>query len=114
MDAPDKELATIIGYNICKYREQNGMTQAKLAEKVGVGSAFISRIERGEKLMKLVTLYKIALALNVSSDALMYKADDNKHISNIQRLLVNQTPEFIKGVEDMIRTCVKNFGQNDF
>ncbi len=113
MDALEKELASVIGYNICKYREQTGMTQAKLAERAGVGSAFISRVERGEKLMKLVTLFKIASALNVSSDALIYEVDDNKHISNIQRLLVNQSPEFIKGVEDMIRMCVKNFGQID-
>ena len=37
MDALEKELAAVIGRNICKYREQAGMTQAKLAEEVGIG-----------------------------------------------------------------------------
>ena len=50
------QLTNLIGRNICKYREKSGMTQAQLAEKIGVGTPYISRIERGEKSMKIYTL----------------------------------------------------------
>ena len=40
-----KQLTELIGKNVCKYREQSGMTQAQLAEKIGVGTPYISRIE---------------------------------------------------------------------
>lgn len=111
MNALEKELATVIGRNIFKYREQAGLTQAKLAEAVGVGSAFISRVERGQKLMKLITLYKIASELKVSLDSLIHEGTNNNHIQNIQRLLIGQSPEFVTGMEEMIRVCVKRFGE---
>lgn len=50
----DKDTLTeIIGRNITKYRKQAGMTQAQLAELIGVSTAFISRVERGQKIMKV-------------------------------------------------------------
>lgn len=113
MDAQEKALAAVIGRNICKYREQAGLTQAKLAEAVGVGNAFISRAERGEKLMKLITLHKIASVLKVSFDSLVYEEDNSKHIHNIQRLLADRPPEFVRGAEEIIRVCVKRFGDKD-
>ena len=65
----DVTLAAVIGDNIRKYRERANLTQGQLAEQAGVGTAFISRVERGEKMMKLKTLYAIADALQVGFDA---------------------------------------------
>lgn len=113
MNAQEKELAAVIGRNIIKYRERAGLTQANLAESVGVGSAFISRVERGQKLMKLITLYKIVSVLKISSDALLYEEDDNKHMHNIQRLLSGQPSKVVIGIEETIRVCVKHFGERD-
>lgn len=69
----DRTLETTIGKNVSKYREQANMTQSDLAEKVGVSTAFISRVERGQKMMKVHTLYATAQALNVRCDALLYQ-----------------------------------------
>lgn len=110
MDEQSAELAKVIGQNICAYREKAGLTQEQLAEAIGVGNAFISRVERGQKLMKLTTLYKIASVLCVSFDTLVYKENNSQHMHNIQRLLTNQSSEFLGGIEDMIRVCVKRFG----
>ena len=46
-----KALEEIIGRNIAKYREAVGVTQAALAEKIGISTAFVSRVERGQKKM---------------------------------------------------------------
>ena len=66
-----KALEEIIGTNIAKYREAAGLTQAALAEIIGISTAFVSRVERGQKKMKVETLYATAKALNVSVDALL-------------------------------------------
>lgn len=104
-----KQLITVIGKNIYKYREKAGMTQAQLAEKVGMGAPSISRIERGEKSMKLYTLYSIAEALHISCDALLYPDSASAHLLTITRLLENQPEAYLEGVEEMIRTCNKHF-----
>lgn len=66
-----KALEEIIGRNIARYREVAGLTQATLAEKIGISTAFVSRVERGQKKMKVETLYATAKVLNVSVDALL-------------------------------------------
>lgn len=42
-------LEEIIGRNIARYREVAGLTQATLAEMIGSSTAFVSRIECGQK-----------------------------------------------------------------
>ncbi len=56
-----------IARNIKKYRHEVGITQAVLAERVGVSHEFIRRIEskKGVKTFSVDTIWKISLALNV-------------------------------------------------
>lgn len=109
----EETLAAVVGANIEKYRRKADLTQGKLAEKAGVGVAFISRVERGEKLMKLQTLRRIAEALNVSCDALLYPESEKTSLANIQKLLEKKSPAFISGIEHIIRTCVEHFPDED-
>ena len=57
-----------IARNIKKYRKQDGITQAVLAERVGVSHEFIRRIEskKGVKTFSVDTIWKISLALNIN------------------------------------------------
>ena len=56
-----------ISRNIKKYRNQVGITQAELAERVGVSHEFIRRNEsrKGKKSFSVDTLWKISLALDI-------------------------------------------------
>lgn len=54
-----------LGARIQELRKRGPMTQERLAELVEVSPSFIGPIERGEKLPSLVTLAKIAQALEV-------------------------------------------------
>lgn len=56
-----------IARNIKKYRKDVGITQAVLAERVGVSHEFIRRIEskKGSKTFSIDTVWKISLALNI-------------------------------------------------
>ena len=101
--------AELIGNNIAKYRVLAGLTQAQLAERIGVSTPFLSRIERGQKLMKLQTLCEIGNALNVSYDALLREESPSVHIENIKMILAKQPTEYLVGIERLIRICVEEF-----
>lgn len=57
-----------ISRNIKKYRTEVGITQAVLAERVGVSHEFIRRIEskKGVKTFSVDTIWKISLALDIN------------------------------------------------
>ena len=56
-----------IARNIKKYRNVAGITQAVLAERVGVSHEFIRRIEskKGAKTFSVDTIWKISLVLDI-------------------------------------------------
>ena len=56
-----------ISKNIKKYRNQAGITQAELAERIGVSHEFIRRNEskKGKKSFSVDTIWKISIALDI-------------------------------------------------
>ena len=68
----------VIRKSVKKYRVQQGMTAAQLAEKAGLGHDYLRQIEseKDRHHVSLISLYKISVALHVSMDALI--ADDDK------------------------------------
>jgi transcriptional regulator with XRE-family HTH domain len=59
-----------VGQRFKQYREQAGLTQEELAEKVGLNSNYISRIERGDSFPRLETFVGLLNALEISADAI--------------------------------------------
>lgn len=105
----DKELLRVIGENVKKYREKANLTQAELAEKIGIGTASVSRIERGEKRMKLETLRAFADALDISVGLLFYQENKNELILTLAKMLDGQSSEFIESIMALVRVCMENF-----
>lgn len=101
--------AKVIGANVAKYRNAAGMTQAQLAERVGVSTPFLSRVERGEKLMKLKTFLAIAQSLDVSCDALLREDGPKGHLENINVLLSGKPAGYLCGIEQVVRACMEAF-----
>ena len=64
--------------NIKRYRMQQGITAAQLAEKAGLGHDYLRQIEseKDRHHVSLISLYKISRALNVSMDTLVSEYDD--------------------------------------
>lgn len=60
-----------IGTRIKAGRVAAGLTQERLAEKVGISSTYLSAIECNVKDPKLATFIKIANAIGVSADDLL-------------------------------------------
>lgn len=68
------DIYTVIAINIKKYRTLARITQADLAERVGVSHEFIRRIEskKGPKTFSIETIYKISLVLDITMNDLFY------------------------------------------
>lgn len=102
-------LVAIIGGNVAKYRDSAGLAQTQLAKRVGISTSFISRVERGQKMMKVHTLYAMARALNVSCDALLRLDGPTSQLENIKHLLEDQPSAYLDGIEKIIRVCAEEF-----
>jgi transcriptional regulator with XRE-family HTH domain len=55
----------LISENLRKYRESKGLTQLELAELAGLHRNYIASIEKGDRNLSILTLEKIARALNI-------------------------------------------------
>lgn len=104
----DGELKAIIGQNVAQYRVQASLPQDQLSELAGVSTAFISQLERGQKMMRIPTLRVIARALNVSCDALLFPQGPESCIDNILYLLSQQSPKALVKIEKLIRVLVED------
>ncbi|MGN1113389.1 MAG: helix-turn-helix domain-containing protein [Acutalibacteraceae bacterium] len=96
-----------IGKRIREIRKSKKMTQAVLAEKAEIEPSNMSHIERAATKTSLATLIKIANALEVTLDELVYGSlVKSSHISVglIDRLLSDCTPDEIKAIAEIIKT----------
>lgn len=61
-----------VGSRIRRERESAGLTQAELASRIGTASSMIGQWENNNRNPKSAVLEKIAAALNISIDRLLY------------------------------------------
>lgn len=102
----------IIGKNIKKGRIERNMTQAALAEKVGLSADFIGRVERGEKGIEMNNLIKIANELEVSLSELTNEnayydfiaGEDKKVIGSENRIFGNMAENKAYAFLKMMKT----------
>ena len=81
-----------VGENIRRYRKSRGMTQAQLAEAVGLTEGAVRHYESGIRAVKPELLESIADALGVSVNAL--KDYGVKNASDLMSLLVRLEDSF--------------------
>ena len=68
-----KKILTLLGDNVRKYRKERKLSQEKLAELANVHRTYIGMIERAEKNVTLLSMEKIAKALNITITKLLEK-----------------------------------------
>lgn len=57
----------LIGKNVKAYREDQGLSQEKLAEISGLHRTYIGQVEGGKRNITVVNLFRIAEALEVEA-----------------------------------------------
>jgi transcriptional regulator with XRE-family HTH domain len=55
----------LVGENTARLRQYLGLTQEQLAERSGLSQQYLSGLERGKRNPTILTLYELALALEV-------------------------------------------------
>ena len=87
-----------LGDRIKDLRKQKNLSQSELADKVGISYAQIGRYETKGSQPPAVTLKKIADALGISPDFLIYGTSDEKAKTKLNDAeLINQ----FKAIESM-------------
>ena len=64
-----------LGTRIAEKRAEKGISQEKLAEKLGVSRAYLSYIENGVKVPTLAMFAQIAKELDASAEWLLFGND---------------------------------------
>jgi transcriptional regulator with XRE-family HTH domain len=60
------DVRRLVGRNVKRLRTAAGLSQAELAERMGVDRAYVSGLELGQRNPTIVTLWHIAKALGVN------------------------------------------------
>ena len=90
----------VVGNNIKRFRENEGITQEGLALKSGLSQGYINQLENGKRRYTQKTLELIAESLSVPVVEL-FKEDDKKHHSN-QRCEQKQRLPFAEQVDPIL------------
>lgn len=101
-----------IGERVRRFRMSKNWTQAELGELSLVEPSNISHIERGATKVSLPTLMKIANALDVSLDELVYDSlKTNRHISTdeLNELLSDCTDSELKTIVELVKSVKSIF-----
>jgi len=71
----------IFGKVLREIREENNLSQEKLAEYCDLDRTYISLLERGLRQPTITTIFKLAKALSISPSALIEKVEHQiKHL----------------------------------
>lgn len=91
-----------IGNRIRKIRKERGYTREQLAEYAEISANFVWEIETGKKGMKTQVLGRIAAALDVPTDYLIFGEVSYKPNAKINSMVSAQPAEIQKQIEKMI------------
>jgi transcriptional regulator with XRE-family HTH domain len=78
-----------VGGRIAKKRRDKGYSQALLAEKANISISHLSNIERGRKSLSAEVLFKIAEALQISVDSILFTDIPQVHMQIEREIGIN-------------------------
>lgn len=104
----NQQVINTIGRAIAKYRQAVGLTQAQLAEILGIGNDAVSRMERGttvptvQRLLELSEIFQCEIADLITESS--YRSIDQARMieKQLDRLNENERAEFLHLIEQMI------------
>lgn len=101
-------MAIKFGDNLKRIRTEKGISQGALAELLSMHAAHISRYERNSTLPSIEVLKKIADALNVSIDELVYGKQDEKVKSKLNDSELLSMFNRVQSLSKTELNCVKS------
>jgi len=94
---------------LAELRRQRGLTQRALAERIGVHANQLSRYESGLSEPSMNVLRKLAVALSVSADTLVFGGEDRLPDDEALRLAFEATTHLDADERSAVRTMLEGF-----
>lgn len=101
------DLLKLFAKNLKHYREQRGLSQAKLAEASGVSLNYVSLIEIGRKFPGPDVMATFISVLNVKPFLLFLDFEVDKEDSDLRKLVADG---FVDELSKNVMTFVKSYG----
>ncbi|GAA5521502.1 helix-turn-helix transcriptional regulator [Aliifodinibius salicampi] len=70
------EIQKALGKTVRELRLANNLSQEKLAELASLDRSYISEVENGNKTASIITVFKIAVALDIKPSQLLQKMEE--------------------------------------
>lgn len=93
-------------HRLIAIRKQRGLTQATLAERVGIHVTQVRRYEAGSSAPTLDVLRKIATSLNVTTDSLVFE-EGERGPSDELRLAFEATMHLDDAEREMVKSLIE-------
>ena len=108
------DIRQVLATNMKKYRKMQGISQAKLADKINSATSYIAMIEIGRKYPSPGMLERIAQALNVDTPDLFttrnitYTTQGNVSVERLFQDLLGDFQQFEKTVAGRLENWQQN------
>ena len=99
-----------IGRRIAQARADKGYSQAMLAEKANISVSHLSNIERGRKSLSAEVLLRIAEALQVSADSILFTDIPQVH-KKVENQIGFNLNNCTAGGKEFILKLIKDIGE---
>lgn len=108
----ESALNTTLGGIIKEHRKIKGLTQAQLAQLVGLSTRHIGKLEDGTYMPKLSTYINISrvLGFDIEDIKIMRKYAPREGEAKILQLIKNMSPEELKLSYKLLKALVNNNG----
>ncbi len=74
----------VCGRCLARMRQESGLTQVDIARALGVPQSFVSKIETGERSLKLYEQFDYARALGISAPALSERLQSEMNMAGLK------------------------------
>ena len=107
-----KDLAKQLGQKIREYRKIRNLKQSELAEKIGVDSKYLSRLETGLATPSFKMIEKLSIVFNIEVSLLFdfeQYTDKDEIITNLQKKINNYSTNQLNMLLKFAQFIDKNF-----
>lgn len=80
------DIVQALGLAIRRLRDARGWSQEQLAEHADLNRSYVGEVERGQVIASIVTIEKIARALDVPAATLVHRTDPDSRPVDISRI----------------------------
>lgn len=98
-----------IGARIRDWRERLNLSREQFAMEANISVPFLCDIENGKKAPSLYVFRKIAAALNVSADQLIFGNSRRAVTVTISKMLDGLSADDLANIEKLLRVVKENF-----